>query len=81
MGVPSLNDIAVDGTLNTKQTKQTNFKMLKTYTWHTYVHVVVFVVVSLYFLRKYEYFQQNVYHIKIMNGTKIRVRRKTNKNI
>ena len=37
------------------------------------------VVVSLYFLQKYEDFQQNVYHIKIMNITKIRVRRKTNK--
>ena len=37
------------------------------------------VVVSLYFLQKYEDFQQNVYHIKIIKGTKIRVQRKTNK--
>ena len=39
----------------------------------------IVVVVSLYFLQKYEDFQQNVYHIKIMKGTKIRVQRKTNK--
>ena len=42
-------------------------------------HFNVVVVVSLYFLQKYEDFQQNVYHIKIMKGTKIRVQRKTNK--
>ena len=37
------------------------------------------VVVSLYFLQKYEDFQQNVYHNTIMNGTKIRLRRRKNK--
>ena len=44
-----------------------------------HINNVVVVVVSLYFLQKYENFQQNVYHIKIMKGTRIRVQRKTNK--